>query len=301
MISHSDITPDKSKAKPHLSPSSINMMSNCEAQWNYRYKEGIIKPPGIALLRGKSTDVSISHNMEQKIESHSDLKEDEVVDAFVTEWDTEKDNTVFLPNDNPEEQREGGINSIKHYHSEMAPTIQPETVQEKFEIEFKGFDYNLLGYSDIITDSGIVIDNKTASKSPAYCSCREKGKKQPNAKCKICRGWGYDATKISIGHLLQMTVYDLGYQLTRGKEAKSVRLDYLIKNKTPKIATVEPKITNSERTFLQKIMGITAERATMIYNEKITPTPNRASFMCSHKWCGYADICERDFGGKVKE
>ena len=268
---------DDKETKPHLSPSSINMMSRCAAQWNYRYKEGIKRPPGIALLRGKSTDVSISYNMQQKIESHEDLKEDEVVDAFVTEWDTEKGNTLLLPDDKPEEQREGGINQIKHYHKEMAPTIQPETVQEKFEIEVEGFDYNLLGYSDIITDDGIVIDNKTASKSPPSNG------------------------NIQFDHLLQMTVYDLGYQMSRGKEAKGVRLDYLIKTKTPKIVTVEPKITNAERTFLQKIMGITAERATMLFKEEITPTPNRAGFLCSKRWCGYWKMCESDFGGKVKE
>ena len=45
--------------KPHLSASQLSMMARCPVQWEFRYAKGIKSPPGVALLVGKATHVSV--------------------------------------------------------------------------------------------------------------------------------------------------------------------------------------------------------------------------------------------------
>ena len=87
--------------KPHLSPSSITQYLKCSAQYMFKKKLGP-KPPGIALLYGKSVDNAINVDMEQKIVTRENLPSDDVKDAFVTEYDNNKDDTFFHKDDNPD-------------------------------------------------------------------------------------------------------------------------------------------------------------------------------------------------------
>ena len=120
--------------KPHLSPSSITQYLKCSAQFMFKKQLGP-KPPGIALLYGKSVDNAINVDMEQKIVTKENLPSDDVKDAFVTEYDNNKDDTFFHRDDKPDILREVGINSVGKWADEIAEKIQPISVQEKLAIE----------------------------------------------------------------------------------------------------------------------------------------------------------------------
>lgn len=260
--------------KQHLSPSSITQYMKCSAQYMFKKLLGP-KPPSIALLYGKSVDSAINVNMEQKIESRTDLPTDDVKDAFVTEYDDGKQDTFFHKDDKPEELREIGINSVGKWADEIAEKIQPISVQEKLAIKFDDFHYDILQYADVITENKIIIDNKTAGRSVP----------QKNGEYKI-----------SHDHMFQLTMYGIGYKINYNEDIKELGLDYLIKNKSPKIQQVRWKPNNTDKKYT---LGLIKNVANGIDNE--TYIPNRSHFMCSKKFCAYWKECEKNFGGKVKE
>ena len=260
--------------KPHLSPSSINQYLKCSAQFMFKKMIGP-KPPGIALLYGKSVDNAINIDMEQKIVTRENLPSDDVKDAFVTEYDSNRDDTFFHRDDKPDYLREVGINSVGKWADEIAEKIQPISVQEKLAIEFDDFGYDILQFADVITEDKTIIDNKTAGRSVP----------QKDGEYKV----SYD-------HILQLTMYGIGYKENHNEDIKELGLDYLIKNKNPKIQQVRWKPNNADKKYA---LGLIKNVAKGIDNE--TYIPNRSSFMCSKKFCAYWNECEENFGGKVRE
>ena len=205
--------------------------------------------------------------MEQKIETHEDLKLNDVMDAFVTSWDNRKPDTKFFPSDKPEDLREVGIRSIENCMKDIAPTIQPKAVQE--ELSFETNEAKIVQYADLITEEGIIIDNKTAGRSPG--------------------------NQISHDHLMQLTMYGMGYESKNIFKPKELGLDYMIKTKTPKVHRVRWKPNKGNIAIANSTIGQVKKSI-----EKGIFIPNRGSFMCTKRFCGYWKECQREFGGTVK-
>ena len=91
-------------------------------------------------------------------------------------------------------------------------------------------------------------------------------------------------------------MYGIGDKENHNEDIKELGLDYLIKNKNPKIQQVRWKPNNADKKYA---LGLIKNVAKGIDNE--TYIPNRSSFMCSKKFCAYWNECEENFGGKVRE
>ncbi len=261
--------------KPHLSPSTINQYLRCSAQTYFKRTVGP-KAPGIALLYGKSTDEAVNTDMEQKIDSHKDLGSDDLKDAFTSAWDRDKDSTEFYANDKPEELREIGVKAISVWVDELAPTIQPVSVQEQLKIEFPDFDYDIVQYTDVITDKKTIIDNKTAGRS-------------------ISTDKRTGSLIVPPEHRIQLTMYGMGYEANYGESPLGLGLDYSIKNKQPKMQRVSWEPNQDDKQLALNLIVRVADGI----NKEIF-IPNRNAFMCNRRMCGWWSECEANFGGKVK-
>lgn len=262
---------NQTKEKRHLSPSQINMFLRCGAQYYFRYILGLKCPPKSAMTFGSSVDAGLNFNYSQKIQSRKDLKVNEVLDAYSTAFDLGKSETEWEKEEDPAEIKDTGIVLLKKYQDEIAPTIQPASVQEQLAIPFDDFDYDLLGYIDLIDEKGVIIDNKTSGKSPA----------------KDKDGDGY---KISADHDIQLSTYALGYRIKYGKPEKGLRVDYLIKTKEPKFIQVPLKKKNEDLNFLLRLIGYVADGI-----KKEVFIPNRLGMLCNERWCGYYHKCMKEF------
>ncbi|MCM8804231.1 MAG: PD-(D/E)XK nuclease family protein [Candidatus Omnitrophica bacterium] len=252
------------------------MYLRCPAQYYFRYVENLKMPPGLALTFGKSIDSGLNLNYNQKKETFKDLKVDLMIDAYEQTYDTEIKNTLLTEDDDPKKTREQGIKLIKEYHKNISPTVQPLQVQEKIEVDFEDFDYKLLVVPDLITIEENIIDNKTSSHSPP----QENGIYRPS----------------SFEHYLQLVADNFAFLSKYKKESENLRIDYLVKTKTPKVVTVNFKPQKEDNVFFLNILGRIADaiKNNIFY-------PNRNCMTCSYKFCGYAKLCEAQFGGKVKE
>ncbi len=239
--------------------------------------------PGVALLYGTSYDEAINLNFIQKISTHEDLPVDDVKDAFATTWDEKKDNYDLDDHKGnaPEDIRENGINLTESWRTERAPTIQPVAVQEPLHIEFKDFPYDIIQYADLIDDKDIVRDNKTSAKSPP------KKEKDDGTIFYIPN---------SFDDKLQLDMYALGYQVVHGELPKGLALDYGVKTKTPKQITAEFVPDKEDQRY---ILGLIGQIADGIKKQHFMP--NRGHMLCSKKYCGFWEECQKNYGGKVKD
>lgn len=258
--------------KTHYSASQINQFMRCSAQWFFRYVEGLKIPPTGAMAQGRAYHKGLETNYKQKIESHNDMPVADVKDAFSTAFDTE---IALAELDADEAGKEGemkdaGIRVTEEYLKTVSPGIQPTAVEHKINIDFDNVDYEIVGFIDLIDDKNVIHDHKLTSRSPS--------------KDKT------DQYMLGVPELIQGAVYCLAMGTS------AVSFDYAVKNKTPKIIQIPTEIDSAQKNF---VLGLTGQIDHAIKNGVFIP--NRSSFMCSKKMCGYHEHCELMYGGRVKD
>ncbi len=257
------------KPKPHLSPSSMDMYTRCGEAFRRRYVEGEIIPPGIAMLKGTGVHRAAEMNMRQKIESHVDLPQNEIVDAAVSAFESETHGGYLLT---PEEssrgaklvisQATGDLVDMATVHAQLqAPDYQPVATEQLVRIELPNSPRDLLGVIDLIDDQDRVTDFKTSGRA----------KSQADADSSV-----------------QLSVYSVLFQALTGREPKELRLDTIVTTATRtgrKVVSTQRGPDNLEilaNRFNAVLKGVQAGI--------FTPAAP-GSWWCATKFCGYAMTC----------
>jgi len=230
----------------------------CPLQYKFRYIDGLIIPPNSEICLGKSIHRTLEENYSQKIQTRQDLPLEHITDLFSDFWDEESKEAVFEADEKPGKVKDDGINLVRVYHRQVAPSLQPVYVEKEFYLPIEGSDYFLKGYIDLIEEQGVIIDHKTTKR--AY----------PQDKAK---------------NDLQLTAYALAYRMLFGMQESGVRFDVLVRTKTPKIQHLTSKRTNED---ILRFLKILREVEKGIREGIFYPNEN---FMCSV--CGYKDLCKK--------
>jgi len=247
--------------KEHLSISQINTYLRCPLQYYWRYVEGLKIPPASAVIFGLATHAALEHNYRHKKETGEDRPVEEVQEVFAQEFDRLAPQAQWEEGEKPGEVKDEGIKTTELYMREVAPETYPALVEEPFEIQFENVEYTLKGVVDIIQYDGTIVDTKTSKRSP---SAEQLDKD------------------------LQLTAYSLGYRIITGRPENGLRMDYIVRTKSPKIVTLtaEPR-TEKEVDRLLKLLGYVARA---IRDKLFYPQPH--NFMCTPTGCGYWLICQ---------
>jgi hypothetical protein len=255
--------------KPHLSVTQLNMLSRCGLQYDFRYIQKIIAPPGVQLVIGKGTHAAIEKDLVNKQQWGTLLPDDSIADyaadAARAAWD--EDEPVLQEGD-PDK---GGVVDVavslaQLHHKQVAPGIDPVAIERGFVLEIEGFPYDLMGFVDI-EEPGRIRDTKTSSKSPPA-----------------------DAAEQSD----QLTLYHLE-AVTRGLPPPMVQLDYLVKTKVPKAVSLSSvRGPEDHARFLRRV-----EVAARVIEAGSFQPAAPDSWACSQKWCGYWDRCAFGSRGRV--
>lgn len=157
----------------HWSPSQIKLFRKCPEQYRQSYVMGIKTPPGKALLWGRADHTAQEANYVQKIESHEDLTDDAVCDAFRGAVDVHIDEEGgpseidWGQQDAAKAKKEiidDGVRLASLYHKQIAPAIQPVAVEEGIQTTLKGIPVPVSMRLDVRIAEAI-IDSKTTSSS----------------------------------------------------------------------------------------------------------------------------------------
>lgn len=258
----------------HLSASSINSFLRCPAVWYFRYIEGLKQPPTAPMTLGKSVDKSLDTNYKHKIQTKTDLNVAEVLDVFSTTFDESKEETDFQ-DDKPGDVKDTGVRIITKYHTEVSPKLQPLESQRKISIDLPESPLPIIGYIDLIDDKLLVRDNKVKAYAP---SKNPKGEPQPT----------HD-------EIVQLTIYEHGL-LSEGITPSGLQIDTITSGRTPQIWNIPVQSSMTDLVYIQncikKIMKCIQHEIFM---------PNRNSFICTQRHCGFWRNCEKLYGGRVKE
>lgn len=249
----------------HLSSTSLKMFLRCPYQFFCRYALGLKMQPGSALTLGKSVDIGLKMNYEQKIESHEDLPEEDILGIYSSEFDSLESGTEWEANEDKGAIKDTGIGCLKAFRKEVCPSVQPREVDIKKKVKFEEIDVELLGYFDLLDQEGIV-DNKTAG-----------------------RKWAEDQPKKEMQSLIYPFLVDPFGEM----EKVMIRYDIAVKTKKPYTQQLRLEIKKEQRAgFLKYLAGI-IEQIKWCFEKGIW-LPRRDNFLCSYKRCGFAEMCEKE-------
>lgn len=246
--------------QPVYHQSEIHTFLKCGRMWEFRYIHGIKLPARGAMTLGLAVDGAVSLNLSQKIHTDEDVPLEQALDWYSDEFEARRARTEWQEDEDPDKLKDVGAALVELHHHEIAPSIDPESVQERFLIRTDA-GYDLGGTIDLVEKSGVIADTKTSRTA-----------------------YGEEDTLKSI----QATLYDFAYEALRGRKSSGFRFDVLIKTKVPRAQQVHASVGQDDRNWLfetvaQVDRGIRAGVA--------LPAPE-GSWYCSPKWCGYWSICK---------
>jgi len=264
--------------KPALRQSSILTFLDCQVRYYFRWIEGIKRPPNSALAFGSSFHKTADYNYAQKRETHEDRPTKELQDYFASNFSERAEEVEWTPEEQAQKIKhvrgqliDKGKDCVAVYQQIVAPTVQPVSSEEPIRIAFDGdYPYDLMTEGiDLIAEPAWIVDSKTAGKSPPASQAERS---------------------------LQLTLYSLMYRVSKKQVETGLRLDHVVKTKTPKIVQQETQRTDAQ---LKTALNLIGRVVLNIEHAKQTGAFVPADpqwWGCSESWCGYWHICE--FGGK---
>jgi|CXWL01.1.fsa_nt_gi hypothetical protein len=264
--------------KPQLHQSMIGTLSHCGIQFQRRYgsrfnvwHEEEVQPPGIALVTGISVHKSVERNLSSKIETGELLSLSEVKQIARDSFEAERSGGMMFTEEEAIDLNKtvgAAIDqtvSLAEIHAiQLAPTLVPVAVEERFVLELKDYSFDLAGTKDVRESDGTIRDTKTKASTPSADDVLS----------------------------FQMGTYSLAEQVRTGSLPPKVAVDTLVKTKTPKLVTHEAVPTEENIRPIKRRIDHFAQLidAAQKGHQAFTPAdPN--SWICTRKFCGYSATC----------
>lgn len=241
------------------SASSVATFMRCAKQWEYAYIYEFKRPPSVRMVLGSAAHAAEEVNYKQKIDTHTDLSTENVLDVFSDAFDSGVADAEPDPEDKeqPEDAKDSGIRTLTVYHETVAPFIEPLWVEHEGLIHINNIPYSYT--VDLVDTDGRVRDHKYTKRRP--------------------QGPG--------DYRLALIGYAMGYRNETGLIESDVQLDYMVRTKTPyhwPVAAGGPIPESAEIAFA----GI-LEMINQAVMEGIFLPTGLTNHACS--WCGYNTIC----------
>lgn len=255
-----------------LTKSMLGMFARCPAQFERRYINQEIIPPGIAARQGSAVHKGAEVNHIQKIISNEDLPISDIQDATRDHYVyLVKEEGVFIP---PEKLSgasallaEGLDNSVKLaklYAEEVAPLIEPILVEERLFYEIPDYNIPLSGQLDVLVEENANLwlpDLKTSGRS-----------KSPREAI------------VS----LDLTMYAGLVANHIGKWPNRVSLEVLVNTKEPKHQSLESVRGPADwQVLVNRVIVVWQQIQSGLF-----PPCDPNFWMCSPEWCGYYKSCK---------
>ena len=238
------------------------MYLKCPKSWRFRYVDGVVTPPKAALTVGNAVDSAVTNNLIQKLRTGVDLSQADVIDVYSTDFDVRAKETAW-GDDDAGKQKDMGVKLITAHHEQLAPKIDPATVQEKFRLE-TDMGYDLGGTIDLTEKDGTVADTKTSKNAYA---------------------------EDAISRALQPALYDFAFKALYGQPAKAFRYDVLIKptvRNPVRVQQITAKVTPADTEWLFDTINNVHKAITAGVD---SPAPDGA-WWCGKDWCGFWSMCK---------
>lgn len=257
-------TPEFALPKGYLSISQIETYMKCGLQYYYRYIQGKMTPPGIALVTGSSGHAALEMNFTHKAKTMEDAPVADVLDAFSDSYDQKVIEVEHMNKVAKGKEKDRTTKLIEVHQEIMAPSLMPmdqSSVEGEIRMDIGGVP--MLGYYDLETPTAL-IDHKFVGKA--------KGTNEANDS-------------------LQLTFY------SKAKGKPDVAFNCLIKQKEsktthkwsdPRVVMVTGRTrTEADYKWLESVVRFVA--AAISAGVFVPAPPDH--WACTKRFCGYYDQC----------
>jgi hypothetical protein len=254
--------PPDSELPNHSSPSSLNLWMSCQAKYLYKKVLKLPEQRSGALALGTAVHAAVIGNLQQKIESKRDMTLRDTQAIFVSSLCDQIDEGITLQGEEQiDDIKETGEGLVQLFQDRVASTLQPVAVEE--EVHGMIGDVDVRGFIDVRDIHGRILDIKTAKRKPSG---------------------------ISHPHMTQLATYGILHPEASGV----VQIITLTKGKTLGLHQDTAELTESDKRLTTRLYSLASDQQqTGLY------APNRASTLCSKRYCGFWKKCIADFGGTV--
>jgi hypothetical protein len=322
-----EITP-KAKLRRQIHVSGINMANDCGQRFLFRYILGIKSPPNAFLLVGKSTDESVTRDLDHKIETGELLQRDDVLEISAAKFEQEQKNEPIELE--PEEAKAGksleqvlgeakdkAVSLSGLHHDEAAPKIQAVRTRRKFSVNMDAF---LRSRAKELHASGEAAPDKYAAKllhsqaqslnAAARAGIDFVGEQdvqeilhdgdreilvirdtKTSAKSPIPSYMDGNNKAGTADDSEQLTAYAVASHVVDGKLPDKMVLDFLVRTNAAK-PTIKYVPTATVRS-MDDVQVFLNRFTNLIHAMKtgVFVPANQSWWGCSQRWCGYYDIC----------
>ena len=248
----------------HLSVSSLRLFITCPESWRRRYMEREYEPPNGKMILGSAAGAAEAQHYGHVIESGEGLSTEQVLDEFSAEWEDRiaRENVVW-GSEKPGELKDSGIAALDRYHTLVAPSVVPVSIEREFDVSWPGLDWSLTGFLDLEEADDGVSDLKM------------RGRKLSLADAAID---------------LQATTY-LYARRAEGKPAPAFRFHTMVRAKQP-YAEIVPTVRTDRQLdfFADRVFQVAQDMAWRAETGNWSGAVP-GSWQCSEKFCGYWNSC----------
>lgn len=255
---------------PHLSVSQIEMYIRCPQQYKRRYVDGIVAPPGVALVEGSSHHEALAFNNNGKVKTGNDSTTKDVADMFVSSFDKRKKDVEDWEGEKPDDIVSRGVVLVGEYMKSFAPRLTPEAVE--FEVTKKIGPVTVLGYVDVLGRMKKLVGSNSAKTVVDYKT--------------VSRKKSEDELKSS----LQLSFYGMAVS-DSGSKKTDVGYCNLMK-KTGKVEWQTVELTLARMLWFRRVTLMVADA---ISRGSFPPT-DPSNWCCSERFCGYYSKCRGSCG-----
>lgn len=163
--------------KPHLSSTQLDLFGKCPEAYRRRYIERERGKRNTPMAIGSAVHKSIEKNYQRKIDQGTFASPAEAATNAIEEFDSILQDTTSEPpalGKDEEVEAKAIASDIAAYHAaKVADEYEPKAVEVGFRVELPASKYDLVGYIDLETQAGTVVDWKISKKAPAVSGVME--------------------------------------------------------------------------------------------------------------------------------
>lgn len=247
-------------ALPKYHQSEIKDYLRCGLYHMFKHVLKLPTPVTTPLTVGSVADSAMNFTLQKRIDTGLDPSLQEVLEKASDDFNSRVDRTEW-GSDDVAEQKNLAMKIVKVFYEQVAPKIDPETVQESFSLE-TDHGYLIGGTFDVVDKRGILIDLKTS------------------APMRVA--------SYTVNYTMQPAMYWHAYEQIRGKPPESFRFDIITKHGIPQYKTSSGKVSDQDREHLfytinQMHAGLKAG---------IALPASEGVYWCSKKYCPFWDQCK---------
>ena len=252
----------------YLSASSIQTFLFCPEKWRRKYIAREYEPPSGNMVLGSAVHAAEAHADSVQIETGERPGSELVQDLFSDEWeDRTSREEVDYGFAKPGELKDSGVRVIRVYDEQIAPKLEPVSVEREIHLDLAHVDWGFRGYLDLEEADGALVDRKVR---------------------------GTKMSKQAAGTQLAVAPYMLARR-AEGNPASVFRFHTFVRTKTPYAEIVPTTRTDAQLdAFVDRLYRVGAEIAWRVEHDVWGYAPPDA-WWCTG--CGYSATCP---GGSLR-